>query len=86
MNSQKYQKEIKIFEGKTHTGVMQDKYPPGRITAGMKQPATATVVADFNPRVSTSPHRLQTPTPLRRIPARNTTDRRRARHSRSLAG
>jgi hypothetical protein len=59
MNSQKDQKERRIFEGKTHTGIMQDKYPPGRITAGMIQPATATVVADLNPRVSTSPDRLQ---------------------------
>src|SRR5512132_3684993 len=56
MNSQK---EKKIFDTKNHTGVMQDKYPPARITTGMKQPATATVVVDFNPRVSTSPDRLQ---------------------------
>jgi hypothetical protein len=56
MNSQKGRM---IFEGKTHTGIMQDKYPPGRISAGMRQPATATVVADLNPRVNTSPDRLQ---------------------------
>jgi hypothetical protein len=59
MNSQKDQKERRIFEGKTHTGIMQDKYPPGRITARLREPATATVVADLNPRVSTSPDRLQ---------------------------
>lgn len=53
------QKEKKIFDTKNHTGVMQDKYPPGRITAGMIQPATATVVADLNPRVNTNPHRSQ---------------------------
>src|SRR5512132_704369 len=53
------QKERRIFEGKTHTGIMQDKYPPGRIIAGMRQPATATVVADLNPRVNTNPHRSQ---------------------------
>ena len=43
MNSQK---EKRIFDTKNHTGVMQDKYPPGRITAGMSEPATATLVAD----------------------------------------
>jgi hypothetical protein len=59
MNSQKDQKERRIFERKTHTGVMQDKYPPGRITARLRQSASATVVADLNPRVSTSPDRLQ---------------------------
>src|SRR5512132_2300369 len=53
------QKEKKIFDIKNHTGVMQDKYPPGRITAGMIQPPTATVVADLNPRVNTNPHRSQ---------------------------
>src|SRR5512132_1848194 len=56
MNSQK---GIMIFEGKTHTGVMQDKYLPRRISAGMKEPATATVVADLNPRVSTNSNRAQ---------------------------
>ena len=56
MNSKK---EIKVFEGKTHTGVMQDKYPPGRITARLREPATATVVADLNPRVNTNHHRSQ---------------------------
>jgi hypothetical protein len=30
-----------IFEGRTHAGVMQDKYPPGRITAGAGQPLAA---------------------------------------------
>ena len=53
------QKEKKIFDTKNHTGVMQDKYPPGRITARLREPATATVVADLNPRVSTNTHRLQ---------------------------
>jgi hypothetical protein len=61
-NSQKDQKERKVFEGKTHTGVMQDKYPPGRITAGSRQPATATVVADLTPRVSTKQARSQNQT------------------------
>jgi hypothetical protein len=59
MNSRKDQKERKIFEGKIHTGVMQDKYPPERISAGMRLPATATVVADLTPRVSTSFNRTQ---------------------------
>jgi hypothetical protein len=59
MNSQKDEKERRIFEGKTHTGVMQDKYPPGRISAGMRQPATATVVADLNPLLSTNTSRSQ---------------------------
>jgi hypothetical protein len=56
MNSKK---ERKVFEGKTHTGVMQDKYPPGRITAGSRQPATATLVADLTPRVDTNSSRTQ---------------------------
>jgi hypothetical protein len=56
MNSQK---TGTVFKKQTYTGVMQDKYPPGRITAGMTEPATATLVADFNPRVSTNPHRSQ---------------------------
>jgi hypothetical protein len=30
-----------IFEGRTHAGVMQDKYPPGRIAAGAGQPLAA---------------------------------------------
>jgi hypothetical protein len=30
-----------IFEGRTHAGVMQDKYPPGRMTAGAGQPLAA---------------------------------------------
>jgi hypothetical protein len=30
-----------IFEGRTHAGVMQDKYPPGRIAAGAWQPLAA---------------------------------------------
>jgi hypothetical protein len=30
-----------IFEVRTHAGVMQDKYPPGRITAGAGQPLAA---------------------------------------------
>jgi capsid protein len=62
MNSQKDQEERKIFEGRIHTGVMQDKYPPGRITAGSSQPATATVVADLTPRVSTKQARSQNQT------------------------
>jgi hypothetical protein len=41
---------------------MQDKYPPGRITAGSSQPATATVVADLTPRVSTKQARSQNQT------------------------
>jgi hypothetical protein len=61
MNSQKDQKERKVFEGKIHTGVMQDKYPPGRITAGLAEPATATVVADLTPRVGTKTSRTQNP-------------------------
>jgi hypothetical protein len=62
MNSRKAQEEGKIFEGKIHTGVMQDKYPPGRITAGLHQPATATLVADLTPRVSTKEARTQNET------------------------
>jgi hypothetical protein len=62
MNSQKDQEERKIFEGRIHTGVMQDKYPPGRITAGSDKPATATVVADLTPRVSTKQARSQNQT------------------------
>lgn len=58
-----------IFEGKIHTGVMQDKYPPGRISAASREPATATVVADLNPRVNTKQDR----SPSRRITAPNTT-------------
>src|SRR5512132_3150281 len=56
MNSQK---EKKIFDTRNHTGVMRDKYPPGRIIARLREPATATVVADLNPRVNTNPHRSQ---------------------------
>ena len=56
MNSQK---EKRIFDTKNHTGVMQDKYPPGRITAGMSEPATATLVADLNPRANTNAPRSQ---------------------------
>ena len=59
MNSQKTNKERKIFEGRIHTGVMQDKYPPRRITARLTQPATATVVADLTPRVSTKENRSE---------------------------
>ena len=59
MNSEKAQKERRIFEGRIHTVVMQDKYPPGRITARLREPATATVVADLNPRVSTNASRSQ---------------------------
>lgn len=61
MNSQKNNKERKIFEGRIHTGVMQDKYPPGRITARPKQPATAAVVADLNPCVNKKQDRSQNP-------------------------
>ena len=59
MNRQKAQIEGKIFEGRIHTGVMQDKYPPKRISAGLKKPATATVVADLNPRAHTISPRTQ---------------------------
>lgn len=59
MNSRK--KQI-VFDGKVHTGVMQDKYPPGRISARLSEPATATVVADLTPRVSTKDLRPHNPT------------------------
>jgi hypothetical protein len=59
MNGQKNNKERMIFEGRIHTGVMQDKYPPRRITARLTQPATATVVADLTPRVSTKENRSE---------------------------
>ena len=36
-----------IFETKAHAGVMQDKYPPGRVTAGAGEPATAVPQADI---------------------------------------
>jgi hypothetical protein len=36
-----------IFNAKAHAGVMQDKYPPGRITAAAGEPATANTVADI---------------------------------------
>ena len=42
---------------------MQDKYPPGRISAGTEKSATATVVADLTPRVSTKGLRSQNSTP-----------------------
>jgi hypothetical protein len=61
MNSQKDQKEIRVFEGKTHTGIMQDKYPLTRITAGSRQAATATLVADLTPRVDKNSSRTQNP-------------------------
>jgi hypothetical protein len=64
MNSQKDQKEGMIFEGRIHTGVMQDKYPPGRISAASEEPATATVVADLNPRVSKNTTRSQNLNPF----------------------
>lgn len=44
MNSQKPQR---LFDRKAHTGVMQDKYPPGRIIAGLREPATAATPADI---------------------------------------
>jgi hypothetical protein len=59
MNSQKNQKERRIFQGKTHTGIMQDKYPLTRITARLREPATATLVADLTPHVSTNTSRSQ---------------------------
>jgi hypothetical protein len=59
VNKGKTQQTRMIFEGKIHTGVMQDKYPPGRISAASREPATATVVADLNPRVNTKQDRSQ---------------------------
>ena len=41
---------------------MQDKYLPTRITAGLHQPAAATVVADLTPRVFTKEVRSQNQT------------------------
>jgi hypothetical protein len=60
MNSQK---TGTVFTKQTYTGVMQDKYPPGRITAWQTQPATATLVADFNPRANTNASRSQNAPP-----------------------
>jgi hypothetical protein len=59
VNNTNNQKKEVIFEGGIHTGVMQDKYPPKRITAGSKEPATAAVVADLTPRVSKKLHRSE---------------------------
>jgi hypothetical protein len=58
MNSQK---TGTVFNKQTYTGVMQDKYPLTRITAGSRQPATATLVADLTPRVDTNSSRTQNP-------------------------
>jgi short subunit dehydrogenase-like uncharacterized protein len=65
VNNNKTQKEEAVFEGRIHTGVMQDKYPPGRISAGLNQPATATLVADLNPRVNKNTTRSQNIYPFR---------------------
>jgi hypothetical protein len=46
MNSQKPQA---VFDAITHTGVMQDKYPPMRIKAASVEPATASLPADNRP-------------------------------------
>ena len=47
MNSQKPQA---VFDATTYAGVMQDKYPPGRIKAASVEPATASIPADNRPQ------------------------------------
>jgi hypothetical protein len=59
MNSPKPQM---IFKRGTHAGVMQDKYPPGRIHAGSGQPATVSN-PEQNRLMSTNPTRSQNDTP-----------------------
>jgi hypothetical protein len=39
-----------IFEAKTNAGVMQDKYPPGRITTGIVESSTVMPPADIRPK------------------------------------
>jgi hypothetical protein len=56
MNSQK---EELVFKRAAYAGVMQDKYPPRRITAASDEPATAAVVADLTPPASTKPPRTR---------------------------
>src|SRR5438132_5696190 len=41
MNGEQLQKTGEIFKAKAHTGVGQDKYPPGRIAAASTQPLAA---------------------------------------------
>jgi hypothetical protein len=60
MNSQKDQKERRIFEGRIHTGVMQDKDTPVRIYEAPYEPSYAATVAYRHPRVDTKEDRTQT--------------------------
>jgi hypothetical protein len=41
MHGENYLQGGDIYEGRTNAGVVQDKQPPGRLTAASAQPATA---------------------------------------------
>ena len=45
MNGKIFLKGGNIFEGRTNAGVVQDKQPPGRLTAASTEPATAEIPA-----------------------------------------
>lgn len=59
MNSQKTNKERKIFEGRIHTGVMQDKDAPGRIYEASTEASYADTPAYIETPVYTNPDRSQ---------------------------
>jgi hypothetical protein len=65
-----------IFEGKTHTGIMQDKDTPRRIYEASDKPSYADVAACRRPRVGTNKDRSQSVTPAQMRPKHHGSNKR----------